>query len=81
MNLAIFGYEKMQESRLTEIIPLMCTLTIQGQYPVFLHPESPQGDSWGWLQWLVAWWQHPLFTDVVCKVASVMSDSVQPHGL
>ena len=34
---------KMQESELTEIIPLIGTLTIQGQYPAFLHPESSQG--------------------------------------
>ena len=34
---------KMQESRLTEIIPLMCTSALWGQYPVLSHPESPQG--------------------------------------
>ena len=36
-------YGKMQESGLTEIIPLICTSAIWGQYPVFSHPESPQG--------------------------------------
>ena len=33
---------KMQESRLAEIIPLMCTSAVWGQYLVFLHPEFPQ---------------------------------------
>ena len=42
-----FVSEKMQESGLIEIIPLLCTLTIQGQYPVFLHPESPEGAQLG----------------------------------
>ena len=28
-------YEKIRESGLTEIIPLICVLTIQGQYPTF----------------------------------------------
>ena len=34
---------KMQEPGLTEIIPLICTLNIWGQYPVYSHPEFPQG--------------------------------------
>ena len=38
---------KMQESGLTEIIPLMCTLAIYGQYLVLSHPESPQGTQLG----------------------------------
>ena len=33
----------MQESGLTEIIPLICTLAVWGQNPVFSHPELPQG--------------------------------------
>ena len=41
----MFG--KMQESGLTEIIPLMCTLAIYGQYLVLSHPESPQGTQLG----------------------------------
>ena len=54
----------MQESGLLEIIPLICTLTIWGQYPVFHHPESPQGAQLGVAAPLMAWWpQHPLFTD------------------
>ena len=36
-------YGKIQESGLIEINPLLCTLIIKGQYPVFLYPESPQG--------------------------------------
>ena len=35
----------MQEPGLIEIIPVICTLTIQSQYPAFLHPESPQRTS------------------------------------
>ena len=34
---------KMQESALTEITPLICTSAIWAQYPVFSHPELPQG--------------------------------------
>ena len=34
-------YGRMQESGLIDIIPLVCTLTIYGQYPAFLHLESP----------------------------------------
>ena len=33
----------MQESGLTEIIPLICTPGIWDQCPVFSHPEFPQG--------------------------------------
>ena len=40
-------YGKMQEFGLTEIIPLICTSAIWGQYPVLSHPESPQGASLG----------------------------------
>ena len=32
-------YGKMQESGLTEIIPLICTSALWGQYPSFVHPE------------------------------------------
>lgn len=31
------------KSGLTEIIPFVCTLTLQDQYPVSSHPELPQG--------------------------------------
>ena len=37
----------MQESGLTEIIPLIYTSASWGQYPVFSHPKSPQGASLG----------------------------------
>ena len=40
-------YGKMQESGLTEIIPLMCTSAVWGQCPAFLHPETPQGAQLG----------------------------------
>ena len=48
-------YRKMQASGLTEIIPLIFTLAIWGQYPVLSHPESPQVHhqmDGGWLQQL-----------------------------
>jgi len=53
-NLVLFFmYGKMQESGLTEIIPLMCTSAIWGQNPVFSHylrhyPWSwiPKHDHW-----------------------------------
>ena len=40
-------YRKLQESGFTEIIPLICTSAICSQYPVFLHPEFPQGSPEG----------------------------------
>ena len=43
-------YRKMHESGLTDIIPLMCTSALWGQYPVFSHPEFPQGSPREWLQ-------------------------------
>ena len=36
-------YGKILESGLMEIIPLLCTSAIQGQYPDFFRSESPQG--------------------------------------
>ena len=42
-------YEKMQESGLTEIIPLIGTSATWGQYSEFSHPEFPQGLPQGWL--------------------------------
>ena len=42
-------YGEMQESGLTEVIPLICILMVQAQYPAFLHPESP---AHGWGCWL-----------------------------
>ena len=40
-------YGKMQESGLTEIISLICTSALWGQYPVLSHPQSPQGAPLG----------------------------------
>ena len=58
-------YGKMQESGLTEIIPLICTSLIQGQYPMFSNPESPQVSlaHVGGLQSLMT--VTSLFTDTV----------------
>ena len=70
MILALCMYGKMQESGLTEIIPLMCILAILGQNAPFLHPESPQGmQSGGFSGWWLAVhsilclliWQEMLF--------------------
>ena len=36
-------YGKIQETGLTEIIPLISTSVIWGQYPMFSHPKFPQG--------------------------------------
>ena len=47
MNSVLYMNGKMQESGLIKIIPLICTLTTQGLYPAFLHPESPQGSQLG----------------------------------
>lgn len=35
-------YGEMQEARLIEIIPSICTLIVYSQYSVISHPESPQ---------------------------------------
>ena len=37
----------MQESGLIEIIPLLCILATEGQYPVLFHLVSPQGALMG----------------------------------
>ena len=37
----------MGQSGLTEIIPLIRTSALWGQYPVLSHPESPQGAPLG----------------------------------
>lgn len=36
-------YGKIQGSRLTEIILLICTLAVWGRYPIFSPPALPQG--------------------------------------
>ena len=43
MTLALFFVWEEAKSELTEIIPLMCTSAIWGQYPVLSHPVSPRG--------------------------------------
>lgn len=53
---------KMQESGLVKIIPFIGTLAIYGQYPSFLHPESPLGmpvES----SYSGCWLQNPLFSE------------------
>ena len=40
----------MQESGFTEIIPLICTLIIWGQFPVFLPPVFPRAHYREWQQ-------------------------------
>ena len=47
-------YGKMQESGLPEIIPLIYTSVIWGQYPVFSHPEFPQAAP---SREAAVWWQ------------------------
>ena len=56
---------EMQESGLIKTVPLICTLNIWGQYPAFLHPESPwsaQSSCSGWgldgynIHCLLIWW-------------------------
>ena len=66
-------YRKIQESELIEITPLMFTTAVQGQYPVFLHPESPYSAQLGTAAMVdVLLAATPLFTDVA-------SDSLCPH--
>ena len=63
-------YGKMQESGLTEIIPLICTSALWGQYPVLSHLQGSHREwlldgrysvSWRWL------W-HPLFTGMAGSI-------------
>ena len=42
-NFSAFLRKGRGRSRLIAITPLMCTFTICGQYPVYLHPEFPSG--------------------------------------
>lgn len=48
---------KMQESRLTEVIPLVCTSAIWGENPVLSHSKSPRDAPSGVLQQLTISWQ------------------------
>ena len=40
-------YGKMLETGLIEIIPWICTLATEGQYPILSHPGSPRGTLLG----------------------------------
>ena len=60
-------YGKIQESGLIEIIPLICTIAVQGQYPGLSHPESLQGAPLG-AAVVARWLQHPLFTDMAGSI-------------
>ena len=65
----------MQESGFTEIIPLICTLSIEGQYPVLSHPECPQGAPLGMVWWLRVWQPlgfHPEFPQAHFQVLWLM---------
>ena len=47
----------MQESRLTEFIPLIFSSAVWGQYPAGLHSEFPEApQSWGAGSALQMWW-------------------------
>ena len=67
----------MQESRLTEIIPSMCTSALWGHRPscAFSSWVSPgctiEGGCIGW------WLQHPLFTDMVGGIFSTQNHFIQ----
>ena len=59
-NWALFYlWEDARESRLTEIIPLICTSAIWGQHRVLSNPESPGAHCRRWLQQLAARWWPP----------------------
>ena len=45
-ELRSFLVGKIQESRLTDSIPLICTSVVLVQSPVLFHPEFPQGVPW-----------------------------------
>ena len=38
-------YVKIQEAEHIKIIPLICALITEGQYAVFLYPESSEGGT------------------------------------
>lgn len=64
----IYAWEDGQEFGLTKIIPWIFTSVIWGQYPVFLHPEFPQGS--------------PLGVDASdgCQIAGILLLSDFPQG-
>ena len=89
MNLSAFLCMGIWASGLTDIISLICTLATLGQYPVLLHPVSPQGALLGeGAAWLTSWRpQHPLFTamagDILCPhktyVTGLLDESSSPR--
>ena len=54
-------YGDVQESGLNEIIPLICTSAIRGPYPMFSHPEFPQGCSLMAARWQVFFFFNLIF--------------------
>lgn len=60
----------MPESRLIEIIPLTCSLTMQDEYSVFFHPESPKGAQLGAAAVAAGSMSEklPLFTDMTGNI-------------
>ena len=86
-------YGETQESGLTEIIPLICTAAIWDQYPVFSHPESPQGaPSRAPVRAAVIWWldgcnnlclliqQEVIFILIVYKQTNKQKHQIGDHG-
>lgn len=47
MNLLLFDVWEGARVCLNEITPLLCTLTLQDQYPLFLYSKTPQGAQSG----------------------------------
>ena len=68
---------KMPGSGLTEIISLICTSAIWGQYPVFSHPEFPQGSLWGVA---AVWWLLDGRYSFPCWVPSGLTGSLSGGG-
>ena len=66
-------YGKMPESWFTEAVPLICTFTIQGQYPVLSPPESP------WVQGAGVADGGDCRAD--CLMAGILFPSPVPSGL
>ena len=62
----------MKDSGLREIIPLICTAAIWGQYPVFWRPEFPQGSPQGVT---VFWWLLDGGYSFPCWVSSGLTGS------
>ena len=82
---SISMYMKMQGSGLTEIIPLICSLAIWGQYPLFSYPEFSRGSPKG----MAAVWRlldgkysflpefHPWRLQLLMTVTSLCTDTAE----